>query len=59
MLTRTRRQGNSVILTVPKKFAIPTGLDVEAKLVKTGILYKFVKEKAIIFDFREEFKQTK
>lgn len=34
MLIRTRRQGNSVILTVLKKITIPTGIEVEAKLVK-------------------------
>lgn len=54
MLTRTRKQGNSITLTVPKEFDIPTGVDVEAKLTETGIFYEFVEIKDNFFDFSED-----
>ena len=54
MLTKTRKQGNSIMLTVPKEFNIPTGVDVEAKLVENGILYEFVEPKKEFFDFSED-----
>lgn len=40
MLTKTRKQGNSIMLTVPKQFDLPAGVEVEAKLVDNGILYE-------------------
>ena len=33
MITKTRKQGNSIMLTVPKEFDVPNGVEVEAKLV--------------------------
>jgi antitoxin component of MazEF toxin-antitoxin module len=39
MITKTRKQGNSIMLTVPKEFDVPNGVEVEAKLVENGILY--------------------
>lgn len=30
------------MLTVPKDFNVPNGVEVEAKLVENGILYEFV-----------------
>ena len=42
MITKTRKQGNSIMLTVPKDFNVPNGVEVEAKLVENGILYEFV-----------------
>lgn len=45
MITKTRKQGNSIMLTVPKEFDVPNGVEVEAKLVENGILYEFVEPK--------------
>ena len=52
MITKTRKQGNSIMLTVPKEFDVPNGVEVEAKLVENGILYEFVEPKKEFFDFR-------
>ncbi len=54
MITKTRKQGNSIMLTVPKEFDIPNGVEVEAKLVENGILYEFVEPKKEFFDFTED-----
>lgn len=54
MLTKTRKQGNSLMLTVPKEFDVPDGVEVEAKLVENGILYEFVEPKKEFFDFSED-----
>ncbi len=54
MITKTRKQGNSIMLTVPKEFDVPNGVEVEAKLVENGILYEFVEPKKEFFDFSED-----
>ncbi len=54
MITKTRKQGNSIMLTVPKEFDVPNGVEVEAKLVENGILYEFVEPKKNFFDFSED-----
>ena len=54
MITKTRKQGNSIMLTVPKDFNIPNGVEVEAKLVENGILYEFVEPQKEFFDFSED-----
>ncbi|MGX7025381.1 AbrB/MazE/SpoVT family DNA-binding domain-containing protein [Vagococcus hydrophili] len=54
MITKTRKQGNSIMLTVPKEFDVPNGVEVEAKLVENGILYEFVEPKRDFFDFSED-----
>ena len=54
MITNTRKQGNFIVLTVPKEFDVPNGVEVEAKLVKNGILYEFVVPKKEFFDFSED-----
>ncbi|MGX4687613.1 AbrB/MazE/SpoVT family DNA-binding domain-containing protein (plasmid) [Vagococcus sp. JNUCC 83] len=54
MITKTRQQGNSIMLTVPKEFDVPNGVEVEAKLVENGILYEFVEPKQDFFDFSED-----
>lgn len=54
MITKTRKQGNSITLTVPKEFDVPNGVEVEAKLVENGILYEFVEPKKEFFDFSED-----
>ncbi len=54
MITKTRRQGNSLMLTVPKEFDVPSGVEVEAKLVENGIFYEFIEPKKEFFDFSED-----
>jgi len=54
MITKTRKQGNSIMLTVPKDFNVPNGVEVEAKLVENGILYEFVEPQKEFFDFSED-----
>ena len=54
MITKTRKQGNSIMLTVPKEFDVPNGVEVEAKLVENGIFYEFVEPKKKFFDFSED-----
>jgi len=54
MITKTRKQGNSIMLTVPKDFDVPNGVEVEAKLVENGIFYEFVEPKKEFFDFSED-----
>lgn len=54
MITKTRKQGNSIMLTVPKDFNVPNGVEVEAKLVENGILYEFVEPQREFFDFSED-----
>lgn len=50
MRTKTRKQGNSITLTVPKKFNIKEGTVVEARLTKNGFFYEFVDEDSMNFD---------
>lgn len=50
MRTKTRKQGNSITLTVPKEFNIKEGTVVEARLTKNGIFYEFVDEDSMNFD---------
>ncbi|AUB54488.1 AbrB family transcriptional regulator [Enterococcus mundtii] len=54
MITKKRKQGNSIMLTVPKDFNVPNGVEVEAKLVENGILYEFVEPQKEFFDFSED-----
>ena len=50
MITKTRKQGNSIMVTIPKEFNIPSGVAVEAKKVENGILYTFVQEENDFLD---------
>ena len=54
METQTRRQGNSIMLTVPSKFNIGPGVTVKPKLTPDGIFYEFVKEDDDFFNFDED-----
>lgn len=54
MITKTRKQGNSITLTVPKEFKVPNGVEVEPKLLENGIFYEFVEPKKDFFDFSED-----
>jgi antitoxin component of MazEF toxin-antitoxin module len=49
-----KKQGNSIMLTVPKDFNVPNGVEVEAKLVENGILYEFVEPQKEFYDFSED-----
>ena len=49
MITKTRKQGNSITLTVPKEFNIKVGIVVEARLTKNGIFYEFVDDDSMDF----------
>lgn len=57
MITKTRKQGNSIMVTIPKEFNIPSGVAVEAKRVENGILYTFVQEENDFLDFSAEILQ--
>ncbi|GAA3191257.1 hypothetical protein [Lentilactobacillus kefiri] len=54
METQTRKQGNSIMLTVPSKFNIGPGVTVKPKLTPDGIFYEFVKEDDDFFNFDED-----
>lgn len=50
---KARKQGNAIMLTIPKSFDIPAGTVVKPRLTKNGIYYEFVKDDDF-FDFDEE-----
>ncbi|GHP14018.1 AbrB family transcriptional regulator [Lentilactobacillus fungorum] len=54
METQTRRQGNSIMLTVPSKFHIGEGVTVKPKLTPDGIFYEFVHEDDDFFNFDKD-----
>ncbi|MFT8994816.1 toxin-antitoxin system [Lentilactobacillus hilgardii] len=49
-ITKTRKQGNSIILTVPTAFNIGEGVPVRPRLTSNGIVYEFVKDDGL-WDF--------
>jgi len=51
MRLKTRKQGNSLTLTVPSSFNIPENTTVEPEMTEEGILYRFVKEEEDSNDF--------
>ncbi len=54
MKTKTRKQGNSITLTVPKEFKIGEGVTMEPKLLPNGILYEFSTPENEFLDFDTE-----
>ncbi|GEO69885.1 hypothetical protein [Levilactobacillus acidifarinae] len=54
--TKARKQGNAIVLTVPKSFNIKVGTVVKPRLTSEGIFYEFVDEDDF-FDFDEEILQ--
>lgn len=48
--TKTRKQGNAIMVTIPKSFKIPAGVTVRPKLTNKGIFYEFVHDD-VFFDF--------
>ncbi|GHU37895.1 AbrB family transcriptional regulator [Bacilli bacterium] len=52
MITKTRKTGNSVILTVPSTFKISEGTAFEPEMTSEGIFYRLVKnDDDNFFDF--------
>ncbi|WP_099221543.1 AbrB family transcriptional regulator [Listeria costaricensis] len=54
MLTKVRKQGNSLTLTVPSKFKLKEGMSMEPELKAEGIFYRFVPDSTDIFDFDKD-----
>lgn len=52
-VTKTRKQGNSLTLTVPSDFKIKAGVAVRPELTPEGIFYRFI-EKDTFWDFSTE-----
>lgn len=50
---KARKQGNAIMLTIPKSFNIPAGTKVMPRLTKNGIYYEFVKDDDF-FNFDED-----
>ncbi|MGM9982652.1 MAG: toxin-antitoxin system [Limosilactobacillus sp.] len=50
--TKTRKQGNAVMVTIPKSFHVPAGVTLRPKLTDKGIFYEFVNDDTF-FDFDE------
>lgn len=53
-ITKTRKQGNSITLTVPKSFNIGAGVPVRPRLTENGIVYEFVNDDGNVWDFDTE-----
>lgn len=49
---KARKQGNSIMLTIPSSFNIPAGTKFKPYLTTKGIYYKFVDDD--FFDFDED-----
>ena len=60
MAVKTRKQGDSVIITIPKDFNIPTGKEYEANLTANGeiIFTPKAKDTAHFVSDREVFKNV-
>lgn len=52
-ITKARKQGNSLMVTIPKSFKVKEGTSLKPKLTDRGILYEFVDEDDF-FNFDEE-----
>lgn len=48
MIVKTRKQGNSLMITIPKNFNIPTGKEYEANITSNGELVFIPKEQGEI-----------
>lgn len=53
-IIKTKKQGNSITLTVPKSFNIGAGVPVRPRLTGSGIVYEFVNNDGNIWDFDTE-----
>ncbi|QNQ81126.1 toxin-antitoxin system [Lactobacillus sp. PV034] len=52
-ILKARKQGNSLMVAIPKSFNISSGTKLRPKLTKKGIYYEFVDEDNF-FDFDED-----
>ena len=52
-VTKTRKQGNALMVTVPKSFNVGEGVSLRPQLTDKGIFYEFVNEDNF-FDFDED-----
>lgn len=52
-ITKTRKQGNALTVTVPKAFNVREGTKLRPRLTDKGIFYEFVNEDDF-FDFDED-----
>lgn len=52
-ILKARKQGNSLMVAIPKSFAIASGTRLKPKLTRNGIYYEFVNDDDF-FDFDEE-----
>ena len=52
-ITKTRKQGNALTVTVPKSFHLGEGVKLRPRLTDKGIFYEFVNEDDF-FDFDED-----
>lgn len=50
---KTRKQGNAIMVTIPKSFHVPAGVTVRPKMTNKGIFYEFVNDDDF-FDFDED-----
>lgn len=48
---KTRKQGNSITVTIPKEFGIGPGVSVRPKKTSNGFSYELVDNKDDFFDF--------
>jgi antitoxin component of MazEF toxin-antitoxin module len=44
MTVKTRKQGNSVTITIPSRFKIQPGIEFEPEKTNEGILFRFTKD---------------
>ncbi len=47
MVVKTRKQGNSVTVSIPTAFKIPSGVKLEPELRQDGIFYHFIAEEQV------------
>lgn len=52
-ITKTRKQGNAVMVTIPRSFNVGEGVTLRPRLTDKGIFYEFVNEDDF-FDFDED-----
>lgn len=52
-ITKTRKQGNALTVTVPKSFNVGEGVKLRPRLTDKGIFYEFVNDDDF-FDFDED-----
>ena len=52
-ITKTRKQGHSLMVTIPKSFNVGEGVTLRPRLTDRGIFYEFVDEDDF-FDFDED-----